>query len=290
MNCGPGGYFYWNINNGTTQELWRQQFDANWTAVGSAVNFDCLAQFNSYNTGQGGVYSYRNVEVLDPRASGGTGSLVLALHTDDCATRYWWWEDMMDIWKVTNPTGTPTNSLLCGGRTGVGGWDTRDLGSVLPAPANWVPGTTSNGVSLVTSRTTNRVSYAVGSYYLHNASGSTLDCTSASEGFSLINSADFPNDYWSAPPVKDQEFGPDGALYRLIGGGINTINRCWPKNAAMDCSTATVFYNNDCATFVNPGYNGIAVGPGNLGKTLKSGTPSASPIVYVTGYDTTSQS
>lgn len=268
ISAGTGGYIYWgratsgNSYDGTVTErqLYRAEIDNAYAQVGSTAIFDCitLAPMSSV----GGLYDYRGLEVLDPRSSGGTGSLVLTAKLPNSTTK------AVSVLKVSNPTGTPTNSLLVNW-SNTGTWNSQSAGIALPAPQNWIAGTQSNGVSLVLNRSTAAyVGNDGNKYYVHNQNSSSPVDNSSGNGQQITTAL-------SSGSIYDLEFGNDRALYRSVGG---KVDRTWAKSDGTVVSS--IYYNNDCAT-VGAFKGGLAMGPGNLGSAVLHGTTSANNITYL---------
>ena len=275
VDRGPGGYIYWNTVTGSGGGiakflLYRLQIDNASSAVGAPVNFDNVVQNNTY-TSWSTVIKNRNVEVYDPRISGGAGTLLLTAITNNTppsrgytAANY---EQPWDVLQI-NPT-TLSHTLLCDGRLDCGTWDSKHLYTALAAPKDWLPGSSSNNLSLVTVRGI----WSSNVSYLFDANNNTVIDNTTAEGRMYAR---------SAAPNGDAEFGPDKALYLswCAGNpGVARMDRLWLKSTGVQTSN---YFNIDNALDLiglsrQTSAVGLAVGPGNAFCSR--------PIVYLFAMD-----
>lgn len=265
----PGGYIYWNgvdsLTGAVTNfSIWRTEIDNVGNVVGTAaVNIDNVANINAYDGWAQNVRG-RNLEVLDPRSSGGSGNLLLSVITNNTPppggysgpNYYQPWDTMM-----INPT-TLSHTLLSDGAVGgqggalPGPWDSEVQYTVLAAPQNWVAGQPSNGISLAS--VSGYYSNAVAALYDSNGDG-VVDAT---EG-TILKSPKYGGQW-----PMDSEFGPDGAVYQhvvtdfTIGLNNNNIRRTTSDGVSAAYYTAVA--GDGIGTIAGLyGGGGIAVGPGN---------------------------
>jgi hypothetical protein len=278
ITSGPGGYIYWNKTDTTPgspitkQLLYRAQFDTTYTQVGGTLNFDNVAVINTYGS-WGSAMRHHALEVFDPRAGGGQGTLLVATVVNNTPPVGGYtgfsWQQPWDVIQV-NPT-TKSHTLLVDGRLnpGDGTWDSRQMMVAMTAPKNWVPGTTSNNISIVTVRGI----WSGNACYLYDTNNNGQIDNSITEGkmYSDGNS-----------PMADTELGGDKALYASYytaagGNTYMTIDRTWVKASG---GTTTKYLDASLTRLTGP-FGGQSNGMGLAVDTR----PSASPIVYALTMD-----
>ena len=262
----PGGYVYWNgrLGNPVTKLLLvRTELDCNANVVGTpAVNFDNVLNINTY-TSWPSTFWGRNVEVLDPRSAGGSGNLLLAAYANltppSGGFTGYAWQAPCDTLKI-NPTTLSHTVIVDGALPGIT-WDSRQQYTALAAPADWIPGKPSNGLSLALVR--GIWSGNVAAVYDTNING-VIDNVSAEGQWFVADSTQ----------VADVEFGLDKAIYRAYRAGTYLdptveIKRTGKAGVTTNYLTHVVADGMGSNSFTG----GIAVGPGR--------PTNATPIVYV---------
>lgn len=292
VSAGPGGYVYWSSGAGGASKvmLYRAQVDSNWAIVGTAVNFDNVANNNTTNTG---VFN-RDVEVLDPRASGGTGKLLVAAdynNSPSVAPNDGRTANDVVVVDPNHPTTTyskAAGNMFTDGKLATNtnvDWNTVGARLAVPAPQNWIGA--SHGISMVTEGYS---AWYGNLSYIHDQDGNGLaDCgtSNTAEGIMIGNAASTPA---ASGQPGDLEFGSDKALYSsyapVFFGPVN-IKRTWVQNGTTLQSTIYYPHDNPSDGVGNSYFNGggnyigagfIATGPGY---TNVRGQTNTNPIVYL---------
>ncbi len=273
-----GGWIYWDVQPATDQtggnfKLYKMYLNKDFSIGVAASNFDSVPSLAKYNYGAWPNYYNRDLEVLDPRSVGGTGSLVMADRYDDSlvsSNEAGNGNTPFDVIRINATTNAVT--VLDGGQTG-GTGDTKTLFAAVPAPRNW-GGVTSNNVSLVLPKSGSLG--GTGFAYVFDSSGNgVIDNNLTSEKKALVAVTNNP---------LDTAFGPDGALYTAaLSGGTSskktTVQRqFWGAGGSAVSQTYLTLTGSSLINKDTEG-PGIAVG----------GTQS-SPIVYLTAMDCNSLS
>ncbi|KPL00060.1 MAG: hypothetical protein AMK75_05970 [Planctomycetes bacterium SM23_65] len=269
-----GGFVYWNLANPTSgaysvQQLYKLELDTAWDTVGSKENFDNVDHNNTY-TSWNNWQKRHSLEVLDPRHLGGQGDLLQFVintpdsppNTESSHNKPW------DIIKVGSQT------TICDGRnyTTSSNWDTRHMGVALAAPEDWVPGTSSNGLSLIAVAGI----WGEDIMYLHDQNNNGAIDNTLSEGVML---------HRGSTGCSDVEFADDGTLFMSTAGYHKPfdIRRMW-----VDADGG--FHNQryyNVGTYWSPWLDNALnpMGGATDGFGIAVGPSQSAPVVYVFALD-----
>lgn len=261
ISSGQGGYVYWSKydSGASAYSLYRMEILADWTVSATPAIFDCVTHLGS-GPGDFNIAKRNNLEVLDPRDQGGTGSLLLVANTNNTPADDGWGQPRDIVKEVPS---TQAKSILCDGKVYYPGWTTVDMGKVVAAPANWM--SPSNSISLAGVTT---VAYNV--HVLYDTDGSGAIEAVSSEGTKL--------DLFANP--IDVEMGGDGHLY-VFAGNYNSDKRIERVSSAGVSSTLFTIVK-DSGDPSNPVKE--AAEYGRAGACIAVGAGS-DPIVYLMAND-----
>ena len=286
---GQGGYLYWNqpvrSSSALSRIILRQMtLDAAFTNTGVAMIDNIPSNGNTFATFSlaSDQYGSSNVEVIDPRATGGAGKLFLAHLYDNFPPSRGYsnlpgypggtYRNDKQPWDylMIDPV-TKARTLLSSGSMGGGGvWENNRETGTWPAPANW-RGVTTNGISIL--------GCGEGSYYFHHVfdgNNTGIADNTSTDGKAILTNSNI---------VSDLEFDKTGTFYYSSKAAMKLFRVRQSVNGTV--VSQTYYTMGGQAAPLNPILGEQPTNRqslNNMGVAIKD-MPSGAPIVYVLALD-----